>query len=404
MRTARRHAANREDAEDAFQRGFEILLTSAPDLREDELVPWLKTVVKHEAYAITRARARHAPITDDGAPVEQLTAVAVTHDHVESRERGLQGAEALARLKPQEVRALVLKARGLSYREIGELEDWSYTKVNRLLTEGRRAFRRRLAGIQAGAECERMEPLLSLLADGEANGEQVAALRPHLKTCLSCRARLRDFRSAPHDIAALAPAVGSGGDGGRVRTLIEGVLGITQGKSAALAEKAHALTELATSQKLAAVAASAVAVAGGGAAAEEVVTHSPPPPTAVVEPQQRADALAMKEEMPIQAVPQAEEPAASNESAASAPAVGGDAAVPEQALAEPRPDPANEFDPSGAAAAAPVERDSEPGDTSLGAVAPSPAPPAQAPAPVGGAPGGSAPSGSSPPGSSEFAP
>jgi hypothetical protein len=45
MATARRYAATPEDAEDAYQRGLEILLTKAPTAREDELIPWLKTVV-----------------------------------------------------------------------------------------------------------------------------------------------------------------------------------------------------------------------------------------------------------------------------------------------------------------------------------------------------------------------
>jgi hypothetical protein len=39
--------------------------------------------------------------------------------------------------------------------------------VNRCLTEGRRAFLERVAGIEGGIECERLAPLVSLLADGE---------------------------------------------------------------------------------------------------------------------------------------------------------------------------------------------------------------------------------------------
>ena len=45
LATARRYAATPEDAEDAYQRGIEILLTKAPSTREQELIPWLKTVV-----------------------------------------------------------------------------------------------------------------------------------------------------------------------------------------------------------------------------------------------------------------------------------------------------------------------------------------------------------------------
>ena len=45
LATARRYAVTPEDAEDAYQRGLEILLTKAPSTSEDDLVPWLKTVV-----------------------------------------------------------------------------------------------------------------------------------------------------------------------------------------------------------------------------------------------------------------------------------------------------------------------------------------------------------------------
>src|SRR5215217_5927085 len=167
LATARRYAATPEDAEDAHQRAFEILLKKAPTAREDELVPWLKTVVKHEAFALRRQRDRHSPVTDDGHLGERPTAPAITHDRAEQYERLRQGAEALRQLKPQEIRALRLKAEGYSYREICELTGWTYTKVNRCLTEGRQAFARRLAGIEGGAECERFAPFLSALGDGD---------------------------------------------------------------------------------------------------------------------------------------------------------------------------------------------------------------------------------------------
>jgi DNA-directed RNA polymerase specialized sigma24 family protein len=50
-------------------------------------------------------------------------------------------ARALRRLKPDERRALVLKAEGFSYAEICELNGWTYTKVNRCLAEGRARLR-----------------------------------------------------------------------------------------------------------------------------------------------------------------------------------------------------------------------------------------------------------------------
>ena len=238
-------------------------------------MPWLKTVVKHEALAVRRQRERAAPVTDDGEPVEPRGAAAATHDQAERYERLRVGAEALKRLKSQEVRCLLLRAEGHSYKQICEITGFSYTKVNRCLSEGRRAFFDRLEGIEAGAECERLEPLLSALADGEAGAEELAALRPHLKTCLSCRARLREYRTAPTRVAALVPpalvAAGAGGDGpGGLRSLVESIVGATHDKAAALGERAHAAAELATGQKLAAVAASAAAIAGGGAGVERL--------------------------------------------------------------------------------------------------------------------------------------
>jgi DNA-directed RNA polymerase specialized sigma24 family protein len=63
LATARRYSSTPEDAEDAYQRGLEILLTKAPTTSEEELVPWLKTVVKHEAFAIRRQRERRPATT-----------------------------------------------------------------------------------------------------------------------------------------------------------------------------------------------------------------------------------------------------------------------------------------------------------------------------------------------------
>jgi len=130
LATARRYAANPDDAEDAYQRGLEILLTKAPTTREEELVPWLKTVVKHEAFALRRQRERLTPVTGDGEPVERGTAAAATHEQAERYERLSQSAEALSRLKPQEIRCLVLRAHGLSYREICNATGFTYTNLD----------------------------------------------------------------------------------------------------------------------------------------------------------------------------------------------------------------------------------------------------------------------------------
>jgi RNA polymerase sigma factor (sigma-70 family) len=404
LSTARRYAATPEDAEDAYQRAFEILLTKAPTTREDELVPWLKTVVKHEAFALRRQRERHSPITDDGELGDRGTPAAATHDQAERMERLRQGAEALRRLKPQEMRALLLKAEGYSYAEIGEITGWSYTKVNRCLTEGRRALSVRLAGIEGGVECGRFIPLLSALADGEARAEDLALLRPHMKTCLACRAQLKEFRAVPARVAALVPpvALSAGDGGGRLRGAFDSViagaqqkaeaaLGAAQHKAAALGDRAHTAIELASGQKIAAIAASAAALAGGGSAVDHFARDSrraPPPAKQTVQPKPVKEEIAA-EPAPKPVLPVVEQPAATEPEPAPAPA-------PEPAPAPPPPppppDPAKEFSPVAPA----------PAPSPQPAPAPEPATTAFAPSGSGGGGGGSGSSTGS--AGSEFAP
>jgi RNA polymerase sigma factor (sigma-70 family) len=276
MGTARRYSLSAEDAEDAFQRGLEILLTKAPSTDEDDLVPWLKTVVKHEAFAIRKQRQR-ADLAGD----RELSAgiVPAAHTQAERHERLRLGAEAISRLKPQEIRCLLLRAEGYSYKQICEETGWTYTKVNRCLAEGRKAFLDRIAGIEAGAECDRLAPLLSRLADGEATAEDMAALRPHMRSCLSCRAALREYRGAPSRVAALLPVLAA---------------------PATLLHRLHAFfshaVEAASAQKVAAVAAVTAAVAGGGVATVSKLEHGAPPPRkpAVTHVQRHAPAAAAR--------------------------------------------------------------------------------------------------------------
>ncbi len=56
--TARRYSLCTDDADDAYQRTLEILLTKAPSDRARELFGWTKTVIKHEALAIRQSRER----------------------------------------------------------------------------------------------------------------------------------------------------------------------------------------------------------------------------------------------------------------------------------------------------------------------------------------------------------
>jgi RNA polymerase sigma factor (sigma-70 family) len=200
LATARRWSANDQDAEDAFQRAAEKGLRNSPDGGRDEVRAWLRTTVKNEALAIVRQRRRIAA----GGTAESLEgprlfapqALPGTDVRAEQLERLRHGSQALRRLKPQEIRALQLRAEGYSYKEIAEITSWSATKVNRCIAEGRQAFQQALDGIESGAECDRLAPTVAAFATGKATADDRAAVRSHLSTCLACRARLRHHRAA----------------------------------------------------------------------------------------------------------------------------------------------------------------------------------------------------------------
>ena len=90
----------------------------------------------------------------------------------------------------------MLKAEGLSYVEIGERLGWTYTKVNRCITEGRRRFMRLYEELETGAECERLAPVVAALAAGTVSSEAMLELRPHLRNCAACRATVRRLHAS----------------------------------------------------------------------------------------------------------------------------------------------------------------------------------------------------------------
>lgn len=283
LATARRYSATPEDADDAYQRGLEILLTKAPTIEEDDLLPWLKTVVKHEAFAMRRSRERGGLPAEDGLEeAGAASSVPTPAEQAERYERLRLGAEAIRRLKPQETRCLLLRAEGYSYRQICEATGWTYTKVNRCLTEGRRSFVNQVEGIEAGTECRRLEPLLSAMADGEATSQQMLTLRPHLRSCLTCRAALRQYRSVPSRISTLAaPLAIASSEPDVPGALTRGYESVTmwfQDRGLLLGMKAQQAVEMASAGKLAAIAASTVAIGGGGIAAVSSLEAEPSEP------------------------------------------------------------------------------------------------------------------------------
>jgi RNA polymerase sigma factor (sigma-70 family) len=279
LRTARRHSLCADDAQDAYQRTMEIFVRRAASLEPERAHKWVHTVCKHEAMAVRAQRQQLVSCEEPDLDREEARHLPSPEERIVSFERLHRSAEALQRLKPQELRALWLKAEGFSYAEICEQTGWTLTKVNRCITEGRRAFMTRYARIEGGAECERWLPLLSAIVDGEATSEQLIEIRPHLRNCSACRATVRELHATAAPLAALlpvalTPAAGHQRAAGVFARVYEAVAGGVHDRAAAAALKLQAAAEAASTGKLAAIAASATAIAGGGA----VVVNGATPP------------------------------------------------------------------------------------------------------------------------------
>jgi RNA polymerase sigma factor (sigma-70 family) len=197
LRTAHRHSLCVDDAHDAFQRSMEIFLRRAPTLDPESAHRWLHVVVKHEAMEVRRGRVAAVGYEEVDLERQASPHAPTPEEQVLGAERTRRATEALRRLKPQELRAMWLKATGHSYAEIGAVTGYSATKVNRSLVEGRKRFLDRFEGIESGDECERWSAVLGAIAGGTATAEQLTDARPHLRNCPACRAQVRALHRRP---------------------------------------------------------------------------------------------------------------------------------------------------------------------------------------------------------------
>lgn len=117
LRTAYRHSACEDDAHDAYQRSMEILLRRAHTLDPDNAHKWIHVVVKHEAMEVRRARSVALGFEEVDLERQASRHAASPEEQVLGAERTRRATEALKRLKPQELRAMWLKALGHSYAD-----------------------------------------------------------------------------------------------------------------------------------------------------------------------------------------------------------------------------------------------------------------------------------------------
>lgn len=129
--------------EEALQEALISFLRAFDPGRGAPPLAWLTLTLKRECwrrYGRERydRRANQEAGEDDepGAIVERL---ASPGESLEERLAGLhEGRQHLGLLRPDERTGLGLFAAGFSYKEIAARQGWTYTKVNRCITEGRR--------------------------------------------------------------------------------------------------------------------------------------------------------------------------------------------------------------------------------------------------------------------------
>ncbi|HVX32149.1 MAG TPA: sigma-70 family RNA polymerase sigma factor [Solirubrobacterales bacterium] len=152
LHQARFHSERKQDAEDALGDACVQFLARFEGEEDDEARRWMLVVVKRCAWGIARRRReRRAVVAEDSAERLEIEAgvgllagdrgpaeLAVAAEEVKDFER------ALASLKADECRAVILLALGHTYAEIGTRCGWTRTKVNRSLAEGRARLRRLL--------------------------------------------------------------------------------------------------------------------------------------------------------------------------------------------------------------------------------------------------------------------
>ena len=149
-RQASRHAELPEDADDALQSAYLLFVERYNGIGEP--LAWLYTTVRREAWAMRRRSSRRRDCSlrveagQDAGEIDLGEALpADLPGPAERFERGeilTERRRDLSSLKADERRALGLLALGLSYVEICETTGWTYTKVNRCVSEGRAALKR----------------------------------------------------------------------------------------------------------------------------------------------------------------------------------------------------------------------------------------------------------------------
>lgn len=134
---ATRNSPTPQDAEEALQDTFALFIDHFDPESKAPPLAWITLTLKRRCWAAARTQLRLQPENQTEPHKHQTSDIEL----IELSEKTTQLRNAFLNLKPQERRALSLLAIGYSYHEIAQLTGWTYTKVNRCITEGRANLR-----------------------------------------------------------------------------------------------------------------------------------------------------------------------------------------------------------------------------------------------------------------------
>lgn len=147
----KRNSPTTEDAEEALHDTFILFIDHFDPNAGAPPLAWLTLTLKRRCWATYRRqqllhRQQPLPTTDtttSDASNELLDPSRLPDELAVVAANVSEARDKIHRLKPDERRALSLLAIGYSYREICDLTGWTYTKVNRCISEGRASLRGR---------------------------------------------------------------------------------------------------------------------------------------------------------------------------------------------------------------------------------------------------------------------
>lgn len=144
---ARPHTTSAADAEEALNEAFISFINHYDPNGPAPALPWLILTLKRQCWRQRRDAHLDRWVWSDRQgeheePLARLHSLASSLPGPERVVIDREGARGrLGALKPDQRRAMLLRAAGYSYLEIGEHRGWTYSKVDRCVRRGRAALR-----------------------------------------------------------------------------------------------------------------------------------------------------------------------------------------------------------------------------------------------------------------------